>query len=191
MAKYPNKLIKFNTFNIIELISDATDIDISPIRQIDISIDIITDIEINHIEIRSENLDDYRYEIVSNRRDIDIYKNSINNSSTDIEDNISCCNSKIDYNKISNNDREVEVVRYDNKRTKSVCEENNKSICISTKVYIQYEVCNCKRGAKLVRYDYSEVLCVVCVNSKSAYTSVRSIYNIRVYNCKCGDICNT
>ena len=191
MAKYLNKLVKFNTFNIIELISNATDIDISTIGQIDISLDTIIDIEINHIAIRSKDLDDYRYEIVSNRRDIDIYKNSINNSSTYIEDNISGCNSKIDYNKISNNDREVEVVRCDNKITKSVCEENNKSICISTKVYIQYEVCNCKLEAKLVRYNYSEVLCVVCVNSKSAYTRVRSIYNIRVYNCKCGDICKT
>lgn len=192
MAKYPNKLVKFNTFNIIELISNATNIDISPIRQIDINISTITDIEINHIEIRNKNLNNYRYEIVSNRRVIDIYKNSIDNSSTDVEDNSSDHNSKIAYNKINNN-REVKVVRYDNKRTKSICEENNKSICISTKVYIY--IYNMKyvivSGAKLVRYDYSEVLCVVCVNSKSAYTSVRSIYNIRVYNCKCGDICKT
>ena len=79
MAKYPNKLVKFNIFNIIELISDATDIDISTIRQIDISLDTVTDIEINNIEIRSENLDDYIYEIVSNRRDIDIYKDIIVN----------------------------------------------------------------------------------------------------------------
>lgn len=77
MAKYPNKLVKFNTFNIIELISYATDIDISPIRQIDISLDTITDIEINHIEIRSENLDNYIYEIISNRRTIDIYKDGV------------------------------------------------------------------------------------------------------------------
>lgn len=70
------------------------------------------------LKVRYENLYDYKYEIEDNRIDIDIYKNSINNSSTDIEDNISGCNSKIDYNKISNNDREVEVVRYDNKRTK-------------------------------------------------------------------------
>lgn len=61
MAKYPNKLVKFNTFNIIELISDATDIDISPIRQIDISLDTIVSIEISYIEIRSKDLDDYKY----------------------------------------------------------------------------------------------------------------------------------
>ena len=103
MAKYPNKLIKFNTFNIIELISNDTDIDISTIRQIDISIDIITDIEINHIEIRSKNLDDYRYEIVINRRDIDINKGDVVNIDFNIDfnnrevDNNSNCNIKI-YN---------------------------------------------------------------------------------------------
>ena len=97
MAKYPNKLIKFNIFNIIELISDATDIDISPISQIDISLDTITDIEINHIEIRSEDLDDYRYEIVNNRRTIDINKNSVVN----IDFNINF-NSR-EYNNNSNN----------------------------------------------------------------------------------------
>ena len=87
MAKYPNKLVKFNTFNIIELISNATDIDISPIRQIDISISTITDIEINHIEIRNEDLDDYRYEIVSNRRDIDTYKDCVVNIDFNIDFN--------------------------------------------------------------------------------------------------------
>lgn len=87
MAKYPNKLVKFNTFNIIELISYATDIDISPIRQIDISIDTITYIEINHIEIRSEDLDDYRYEIVNNRRYIDICKNGVVNIDFNIDFN--------------------------------------------------------------------------------------------------------
>ena len=87
MAKYPKKLVKFNTFNIIELISNATDIDISPIRQIDVSLDTITDIEINHIEIRSKDLYDYRYEIVSNRRDIDIYKNGVFNIDFNIDFN--------------------------------------------------------------------------------------------------------
>ena len=102
MAKNPNKLVKFNTFNIIELISDATDIDISPIRQIDISLDTITDIEINHIEIRSKNLDDYRYEIVINRRDIDINKGGVVNIDFNINfnsreiDNNSNCKIKID-----------------------------------------------------------------------------------------------
>lgn len=71
--------MKFNVFNIRKLEFDATDIDISTIRQIDISISTITAIEINHIEIRSENLDDYRYEIVNNRRDIDIYKDEVFN----------------------------------------------------------------------------------------------------------------
>jgi len=87
LAKYPKKLVKFNTFNIIELISNATDIDISPIRQIDVSLDTITDIEINHIEIRSKDLYDYRYEIVSNRRDIDIYKNGVFNIDFNIDFN--------------------------------------------------------------------------------------------------------
>lgn len=100
MTKYPNKLVKFNTFNIIELISDATDIDISTIRQIDISLDTITYIEINHIEIRSEDLNDYRYEIEDNRRNINIYKDIIYSSSIDIENNINNCNSKVTYNKI-------------------------------------------------------------------------------------------
>ena len=93
MAKYPNKLVKFNTFNIIELISDATDIDISPIRQIDISLDTVTDIEINHIEIRSENLDDYIYEIVSNRRDIDVNQDdivNINFNNKEVYNNSNC-----------------------------------------------------------------------------------------------------
>ena len=102
MAKYPKKLVKFNTFNIIELISNATDIDISTIRQIDISISTITDIEINHIEIRSKDLYDYRYEIVSNRRDIDIYKDCGFNIDFDIdfnsreEDNNNNCEIKVD-----------------------------------------------------------------------------------------------
>lgn len=87
MAKYPKKLVKFNIFNIRKLEFDATDIDISPIRQIDISISTITDIEINHIEIRSKNLDDYRYEIVSNRRDIDIYKDCVVNIDFNIDFN--------------------------------------------------------------------------------------------------------
>lgn len=87
MAKYPKKLVKFNTFNIIELISDATDIDISTIRQIDISLDTIVSIEISHIEIRSEDLDDYRYEIVSNRRDIDINKDGVVNIDFNIDFN--------------------------------------------------------------------------------------------------------
>lgn len=147
MAKYPNKLVKFNTFNIIELISYATDIDISPIRQIDISIDTITDIEISHIEIRSEDLDDYRYEIENNGRDIDIYKNSIDNSSTDIEDNISGCNSKIDYNKISNNDREVEVVRYNSNGSCYKYEINNKSRYVSVREYNINRLYNYERGA--------------------------------------------
>lgn len=98
MAKYPNKLVKFNTFNIIELISDATDIDISPIRQIDISISTITDIEINHIEIRNEDLDDYRYEIVNNRRDIDTYKDCVVNIDFNID-----VNSREGNNNSSNN----------------------------------------------------------------------------------------
>lgn len=92
-SKYPKKLVKFNIFNIRKLEFDATDIDISPIRQIDISLNIITDIEINHIEIRSKDLDDYRYEIVSNRRDIDIYKDGVVN---------------IDFN-INFNSREINI----------------------------------------------------------------------------------
>lgn len=111
MAKYPNKLIKFNTFNIIELISNAANIDISPIRQIDISLDTITDIEINHIDIRSEDLDDYRYEIVSNRRNIDIYINGVVNIVFNInfnsrkEDNNSNCKIEIDNISININTR--------------------------------------------------------------------------------------
>ena len=86
-SKYPKKLVKFNIFNIRKLEFNATDIDISPIRQIDISISTITDIEINHIEIRSENLDDYRYEIVNNRRVIDIYKDCVVNIDFNIDFN--------------------------------------------------------------------------------------------------------
>ena len=98
MAKYPNKLVKFNTFNIIELIFNAANIDISPIRQIDISLDTIVSIEISHIRIRSEDLDGYRCKIVSNRRDIDIYINGVVNIVFNInfnsrkEDNNSNCN---------------------------------------------------------------------------------------------------
>ena len=51
------------------------------------------------MKVRYENLDDYRYEIEDNRRDIDIYKDIVDNSSVDIEDNINNCNSKIVYNK--------------------------------------------------------------------------------------------
>ena len=111
MAKYPKKLVKFNIFNIRKLEFDATDIDISPIRQIDISISTITDIEINHIEIRSENLDDYRCKIVSNRRDIDIYINGVfdydfivNFNSKEINSN-SDCEIKIDNININKSDR--------------------------------------------------------------------------------------
>lgn len=106
MAKYPKKLVKFNIFNIRKSEFDATDIDISPIRQIDISISTITDIEINHIEIRSEDLDDYRYEIVNNRRDIDIYKDSVVNidfNSREV-DTDSICNIEIDYISINRNE---------------------------------------------------------------------------------------
>lgn len=106
MAKYPKKLVKFNIFNIRKSEFDATDIDISPIRQIDISISTITDIEINHIEIRSEDLDDYRYEIASNRRDIDIYKDSVVNidfNSREV-DTDSICNIEIDYISINRNE---------------------------------------------------------------------------------------
>lgn len=106
MAKYPKKLVKFNIFNIRKLEFDATDIDISPIRQINISLNTITDIEINHIEIRSEDLDDYRYEIVNNRRDIDIYKDSVVNidfNSREV-DTDSICNIEIDYISINRNE---------------------------------------------------------------------------------------
>lgn len=99
------------------------------------------------LKVRYENLDDYRYEIEDNKRDIDIYKYSIDNSSVDIEDNLNDYSSKIAYNEISNSDREVKVVRYNIKRTKSVCDKNNKSICISTKGYRQYKVYNCESGA--------------------------------------------
>lgn len=64
------------------------------------------------MKVRYENLDEYRYEIEDNRRAIDIYKDSIDNSSVDIEDDINDCCSKITYNKINNSNREVEVVRY-------------------------------------------------------------------------------
>ena len=111
MAKYPKKLVKFNIFNIRKLEFDATDIDISPIRQIDISLSTITDIEINHIEIRSEDLDNYRYEIVSNRRDIDIYKDgvfnidfNVNFNSKEINSN-GDCEIKIDNININKSDR--------------------------------------------------------------------------------------
>lgn len=107
MAKYPNKLVKFNIFNIIELISDATDIDISTIRQIDISLDTIVSIEISHIEIRSKDLDNYRYEIVRNRIVIDIYINgsvntdfNINFNSREKDNNSNC---KIEIYNISIN----------------------------------------------------------------------------------------
>lgn len=102
MAKYPKKLVKFNIFNIRKLEFDATDIDISHIRQIDINISTITDIEINHIEIRSEDLDDYRYEIVNNRKAIDIYKDGVVNIDFNIDfnsrevDNNSNCEIEID-----------------------------------------------------------------------------------------------
>lgn len=52
------------------------------------------------MKVRYENLDDYRYEIEDNRRDIDIYKDSVDNINTDIEDDSNNCSSKIAYNKI-------------------------------------------------------------------------------------------
>ena len=52
------------------------------------------------MKVRYKNLDDYRYEIEDNRRDIDIYKDIIDNSSVDVEDNINNFSSKGVYNKI-------------------------------------------------------------------------------------------
>lgn len=52
------------------------------------------------LKVRYKNLDDYRYEIEDNRRDIDIYKDIIDNSSVDVEDNINNFSSKGVYNKI-------------------------------------------------------------------------------------------
>lgn len=67
------------------------------------------------MNVRYENLDAYRHEIENNRKAIDIYKDIIDNSSVDIEDDISVFNIKIIYNKISNSNREVRVVRYNSK----------------------------------------------------------------------------
>lgn len=64
------------------------------------------------MKVRYENLDDYRYEIEDNRRVVDIYKDVIDNSNIDIEDNINDCDSKIYYNKISNSNNEVKIIRY-------------------------------------------------------------------------------
>lgn len=88
------------------------------------------------MNVRYENLDAYRHEIENNRKAIDIYKDSIDDSIVDIEDNINNCNCKVTYNEISNSNIEVKVIKYNSKRTKSVCDANNKSICISTKGYI-------------------------------------------------------
>ena len=154
MAKNPNKLVKFNTFNIIELISDATDIDISPIRQIDISLDTITDIEINHIEIRSKNLDDYRYEIVINRRDIDINKGGVVNIDFNINfnsreiDNNSNCKIKIDNISINRSVRWSDNISIN--PIVSIRDENNKSI-------YDYERGYAKSGI----YNYENVACIV------------------------------
>lgn len=52
------------------------------------------------MKVRYENLDAYRHEIENNRIGIDIYKDSIDDSSADIDDNISDYNSKVTYNKI-------------------------------------------------------------------------------------------
>lgn len=64
------------------------------------------------LKVKYESLDTYRYEIEDNRRGIDIYKYSINNSSIDIDDNSSNYNYKVTYNKISNSNREIKIVRY-------------------------------------------------------------------------------
>lgn len=78
-----------------------------------------------------ENLDDYRYEIEDNRRDIDIYKDIIDNSSVDIEDNINNFSSKGVYNKIWDYNREVKCVRYNSKGTYIISHDNDKSVCIN------------------------------------------------------------
>lgn len=161
MAKYPNKLVKFNTFNIIELISDATDIDISPIRQIDISISTITDIEINHIAIRSEDLDDYRYEIVSNRRAIDINIDCIVNIYFNIDfnnrevNNNSNCEIISDKYRAYNYNRKTSIINISIRKISIVSiikrkrERNNKSIYAYERVYSKYGIYNCKRGARI------------------------------------------
>ena len=92
-------------------------------------------------------LDDYRYKIVSNRKDIDIYKNSIDNSSTDVEDNSSGHNSKIAYNKINNSNREVKVVRYNSNGSCYKYEINNKNRYVSVREYNINRVYNYERGA--------------------------------------------
>lgn len=161
MAKYPNKLVKFNTFNIIELISDATDIDISPIRQIDISISTITDIEINYIAIRSEDLDDYRYEIVSNRRAIDINIDCIVNIYFNIDfnnrevNNNSNCEIISDKYRAYNYNRKTSIINISIRKISIVSiikrkrERNNKSIYAYERVYSKYGIYNCKRGARI------------------------------------------
>lgn len=83
------------------------------------------------MKVRYENLDDYRYEIEDNRRNIDIYKDIVDNNSTDIKDNNNDCNTKISYNKINNSNREVKVVRYNSKGAYIISYENDKSVCIN------------------------------------------------------------
>ena len=166
MAKYPNKLVKFNTFNIIELISNATDIDISPIRKIDISISTITDIEINHIKIRSEDLDDYRYEIVSNRRTIDVYKYCVINidfnidfNSIEEDINSNCeiindeyrtynCNRKASIISISM--RKTSIANINLKYREDNSENNDENIYAYKSTYTSYGIYNYKRGATTI-----------------------------------------
>lgn len=94
-----------------------------------------------------ENLDDYRYEIEDNRRDMDIYKNSIDNSNIDIEDDINNCSSKIAYNKISNTNREIKVIRYNRNGSHNIDCTNIENMYMNIRVIYDNCVYNCKRGA--------------------------------------------
>ena len=165
MAKYPNKLVKFNTFNIIELISDATDIDISTIRQIDISLDTIVSIEISHIEIRSEDLDDYRYEIVSTRRDIDIYKYGVFNiyfNNREVDNN-SNCNIKINNISINISARFPDDISIN--PIINIIKDNDENICVYERGYTKSEIYNYKRGACIA--NNSICIDVISIISKS------------------------